>query len=299
VETVDLAVEVREMAKLLKTLIPTQVELRSHFQDGLPAILADPTQIRQVIMNVIANAAEAMSERSGRLVVSLEQRYVSASELEPYLADAASPGAFLCLEVEDGGTGMDPETVQRVFDPFFTTKFKGRGLGMAAVLGIVRSHGGAIRIESREGLGTNVIVLFPAKSGNSSATRDPSAAQRGTILVVDDDDGVRSVARRTLAARGYHVLVASDGPSGLRLFEQQASDISLVLLDVTMPGMSGFEAAKIIRASGSRVPLLISSGYEVHSSKLETNDVSGILEKPYDAAALLGAVEAAIAGRSR
>jgi CheY-like chemotaxis protein len=191
---------------------------------------------------------------------------------------------------------MDAETVERVFDPFFTTKFKGRGLGMAAVLGIVRTHRGAIAIDSRAGEGTKVTVLWPVKGAERSLTPPPGGKTRGAILIVDDDDGVRTLLRRALVGRGYRVLLASDGASGLRLFERQADTISLVMMDVTMPGMSGFDAVKILRSNGSRVPVLLSSGYEVDPAQAAAAQVSGVLAKPYDVPALLEAVEAAIAG---
>ncbi|HEX4334575.1 MAG TPA: ATP-binding protein [Polyangiaceae bacterium] len=293
VESVDLAAVVREMMKLLKALIPKRVQLRYHFQDGLPAIQGDPTQVRQVVMNLITNAAEAMDGRQTSLVISLEQRYVGADVLERFLCDGATAGAFVSLEVEDTGVGMSKETAARVFDPFFTTKFKGRGLGMAAVLGIVRSHGGAIAIDSREGQGTKVTVLWPIRDGSTN----PRAGERtrGSVLLVDDDEGVRSLVRRALVGRGYDVLVASDAVTGLRLFEQNARTVSLVMMDVTMPGMNGFDAVKVIRSSGSRVPVLLSSGYEVDTMQAASLGVSGVLEKPYDVPSLLEAVEAAIA----
>ena len=295
VDSVDLGVVVREMMKLLKALVPKHVQLRYHFQEGLPAIEADPTQVRQVVMNLITNAAEAMQEGQTRLVISLEQRYVDQTSLDRFLSDGATPGAFVSLEVEDAGIGMSPETAARVFDPFFTTKFKGRGLGMAAVLGIMRSHHGAIAIDSREGEGTKVTVLWPVRGGSRN-TRAESRT-RGSVLVVDDDEGVRALVRRALVGRGYDVLLASDAVTGLRLFEQYGPTIALVMMDVTMPGMSGFDAVKVIRSRGSRVPILLSSGYEVDALQATAMEVSGILEKPYDVSALVEAVEAAVAKR--
>jgi PAS domain S-box-containing protein len=294
VESVDLCAVVREMTKLLNALIPKQVELHCHFQEGLPEIEADPAQLRQVVMNLITNAAEAIGDRAGRVVISVEQRYASMSDLDGFLADSAAAGTFLCLEVRDTGSGMSEETRARVFDPFFTTKFKGRGLGMAAVLGIVRGHRAAIRIESREGAGTRALVLLPTKRKGDSATDGKTPSGRGTILVVDDDDSVRAVAQRVLVAHGYHVIAAPNGAEGLRIFERRESDINLVLLDVTMPEMSGFEALQRIRARGSRVPVLMSSGYDVLATGIDVRQVSGILEKPYDVGQLLSAVESAV-----
>jgi two-component system cell cycle sensor histidine kinase/response regulator CckA len=293
VESIDLCVVVREMTKLLKALIPKHVELHYHFHEGLPEIDADPAQLRQVVMNLITNAAEAIGERPGRVVISVDQRYVSVPDLESYLADGAGAGTFLCLEVRDTGSGMSEETRARVFDPFFTTKFKGRGLGMAAVLGIVRGHRGAIRIESRESGGTRAFVLLPTKRKGEAVATDKQSA-RGTILVVDDDDSVRAVAQRVLVAHGYHVIAAPNGAEGLRIFERRENEINLVLLDVTMPEMSGFEALRRIRARGSRVPVLMSSGYDVLATGMDVGQVSGILEKPYDVGQLLSAVESAM-----
>jgi nitrogen-specific signal transduction histidine kinase/CheY-like chemotaxis protein len=294
IESVDLCAVVREMTKLLKALIPKQVELHYHFQEGLPEIEADPAQLRQVVMNLITNGAEAIGDHAGRVVISVEQRYSSLPELETFLADGAAAGTFLCLEVRDTGSGMSEETRARVFDPFFTTKFKGRGLGMAAVLGIVRGHHGGIRMESREGAGTRALVLLPTKRKSDSAVESGAVSKRGTILVVDDDDSVRAVAQRVLVAHGYHVIAAPNGAECLRIFERRENDINLVLLDVTMPEMSGFEALKRIRARGSRVPVLMSSGYDVLATGIDVRQVSGILEKPYDVGQLLSAVESAV-----
>src|SRR5262249_4761837 len=155
----------------------------------------DPTQVRQVLMNLVTNAAEALGEGPRRIVISLEEREVNAEALERYLGDGAAPGTYVSLDVEDTGCGMDAETIARIYDPFFTTKFKGRGLGMAAVLGIIRSHGGAIAVDSRPGQGTKVSVLWPVKSveRREQPLAQTTPGARATVLVVDDDDGVRGL----------------------------------------------------------------------------------------------------------
>jgi PAS domain S-box-containing protein len=293
ITTVALPNVVRDMASLTKALIPKQVELHYQFQEGLPPIQADAAQLRQVLMNLVVNAAEAIGEQPGRVVISVEARHVTAPELSEYVGEPA-PGTFVCLEVRDNGRGMSPETAARVFDPFFTTKFQGRGLGMAAVLGVVQSHGGAIRIQSREHEGTRATLLLPVRAA-ARGTETPDDRARATILVVDDDNGVRTVAARVLSARGYRVMTAVNGADGVRLFEQNQSVLSLVLMDVTMPEMNGFDALKHIRATGSRVPILLSSGYELDTGALPPEEFSGILEKPYDVQALIAAVEAALA----
>lgn len=294
VESLEVPGEVREMTKLLKALIPKSVELHYHFQEGLPPIDADATQIRQVIMNLITNAAESIGEKPGRVVISVEQIYVSERDLDTYTGQPPGPGSFLCLDVADTGSGMDEDTRSRIFDPFFTTKFQGRGLGMATVLGIVRGHGGAIQIDSREGAGTRIRVLLPAKSRPEEPIE--TGADQGMILVVDDDEGVQLIARRALASKGYRVITASNGAEGVRLFEQNAESIRLVIMDMTMPQMNGVEALRRIRAAGASFPVLLSSGTEVDPAGKEAREFSGVLEKPYRVEALWDAVEKAIRG---
>lgn len=291
VESVELPSVVREMAKLVKALIPKLVVLHHQVQEGLPRIDGDPTQLRQVIMNLITNAAEAIGQRPGRIVVSVEQHYLSQAEIDLCLG-AAAPGEFVCLEVVDDGVGMDSITAARVFDPFFTTKFKGRGLGMAAVLGIVRGHRGAIHIESSEGMGTRVRTFFPAPRQEIELVAS-DAGQPGTILIVDDDDGVRAVGKAVLSSAGYQVVTAASGSEGLRMFERYGSQLQLILMDVTMPGLDGFEALRRIRENGSQIPVLLTSGYEVDPAAAAASG-SGILEKPYDVGQLLEAVRRAL-----
>jgi PAS domain S-box-containing protein len=287
VERLDLAQAVREMAKLLAALIPKQVELHFQFQEGLPAVDVDATQIRQVLMNLLTNAAESMGERAGRVIVALEQRFVPEGELDAYEPAAPKSGTFVVLSVKDDGGGMTAETRRRVFDPFFTTKFQGRGLGMAAVLGIVRGHKGAIRIESQAGVGTEVRVLLPAPEVTSVT---PATGERGTVLVVDDDQGVLAIARRVLSSHGFRVLTAGNGVEAVACYEQNQSQIRLVLMDMTMPQMNGLEALRHIRQLNEQVPVLLSSGYGA-SVVVHANQFSGILAKPYSFAELLSAVE--------
>jgi signal transduction histidine kinase/CheY-like chemotaxis protein len=287
VERLDLAGAVREMARLLAALIPKQVELHYQFQEGLPPVEVDATQIRQVLMNLITNAAESMADRPGRVIIGLEQRYLPEAELDGYEHHSLKPGNFVVLSVKDNGQGMDEETRRRVFDPFFTTKFQGRGLGMAAVLGIMRGHNGAIRIQSQPFAGTEVRLLLPARAPTSIA---PSAGDRGTVLVVDDDQGVLAVARRVLSAHGYRVLTAANGVEGVACFEQNRAEVRLVLMDMTMPQMNGLDALQHIRKLDERVPVLLSSGYGA-SAAVHSSEFSGVLMKPYSFTELLSAVE--------
>ncbi len=290
VERLELASAVREMARLLAALIPKQIELHYQFQEGLPPVEVDVTQIRQVLMNLITNAAESMGEGSGRVVIALEQRFLAEPELDSYEHHASKPGNYLVLSVKDSGCGMSEETRRRVFDPFFTTKFKGRGLGMAAVLGIVRGHNGAIRIESLEGSGTEVRVVLPLRETRPELV---VAGERGTVLVVDDDQGVLAIARRVLSSQGYKVLTAVNGVEGVDCFRANQSEIRLVLMDMTMPQMNGLAAMQRIRALGSDVPVLLSSGYGA-SAAVHSSDFSGVLPKPYSFSELLSAVDGAL-----
>ena len=296
--SVELAAIVREMVQLLKPIIPAHAEIHYQFQEGVPPLHADGAQLRQVVMNLLTNASEAMAERPGRIVVSVEHRTFGQHELAEFLGDAR-PGPFVVLEVSDAGIGMDDDTRSRLFDPFFTTKFKGRGLGMATVLGTVRGHGGGIRVESREGVGTRTIVLFPTRAERGAHIPSAGGGARGTLLIVDDNESVRTLVHRTLARSGYRIIQAADGAEGVQHFEQPGADIALVLMDVDMPGMNGFEAADRILARAPDARILMSSGYQVDPAEVQRRRVLGVLEKPYDAAGLLEAVESALAGRVR
>jgi two-component system, cell cycle sensor histidine kinase and response regulator CckA len=290
VERLDLGAAVREMAKLVSALIPKHVELHYQFQEGLPDVEVDATQIRQVLMNLITNAAESLGERAGRVVISLEQRLVPGAELDVYEHHALKAGTFVILGVKDTGDGMSEETRQRVFDPFFTTKFKGRGLGMAAVLGIVRGHGGAIRIESQEGVGSEVRVLLPVPEPKATV---PLAGERATVLVVDDDQGVLAIASAVLAAHGYRVLTAANGVEGVACFQKNQREIQVVVMDMTMPQMNGIDALRRIRSVDGRVPVLLSSGYGA-SAATHASEFSGVLPKPYSSEDLLAALDKAL-----
>jgi PAS domain S-box-containing protein len=292
-EEVDLSALVREMGKLLKPIVPKHIEIHYQVEEGIPTFEADAAQLRQVVMNLVTNAAEAMAERPGRLVISIQFRRLKAADFETFLGDPC-PGPCVVLEVSDTGVGMDETTRAKVFDPFFTTKFKGRGLGMATVLGIVRGHHGAIRIESREGVGTRAVVLLPTKYERVPSIPVTGDGRRGTILVVDDDTGVRKVVRRSLALAGFKTLQASDGAEGVQLFDRHREEVVLVLMDVDMPGMNGFEAVDRIRALDADARILMTSGYRVDPGEIERRNLAGVLEKPYDMTHLMGAVEQAL-----
>ncbi len=302
-ETLDLSRLVGELGALFETAVARKAQLRLQLPTGLPAIAGDAAQISQVVMNLITNAAEAISAGGGRIDVSTGVGSLTRAELESMLLGEELPeGSYVHVEVTDSGAGMSPETRARIFDPFFTTKFTGRGLGLAAVLGIVRAHRGAIEIESTPGLGTRFRVLFPASPGAAiPATPDASPARerapdQGTLLVVDDDPGVLEVACETLARAGFEVLRASDGETALACFRKHVDAIRVVLLDLHMPGASGDDTFDAMRQIRPDVKIVLVSGYSLDRSPDHAlrPGLAGFLQKPFLPATLLDMVRALI-----
>jgi two-component system, cell cycle sensor histidine kinase and response regulator CckA len=215
----------------------------------------------------------------------VDAKYIQAN----LLSDDLGPGRYVLLEVSDTGSGMSPETLSRIFDPFFTTKFTGRGLGLAAVLGIVRGHKGAIKINSKLGEGTTFKVLLPACESLVSTTSKPESIPNdfsgdATILVVDDEEPVQKMVRSTLEKYGYHVLTAANGREALKVFQNNHKAIDLVLLDMTMPVMSGEETLLRLREVRRDIRVIVSSGYnEIEALRRFGETVNGFLQKPYRA----------------
>ncbi len=276
----DLSHEVREMATLLRTAISKQALLTWDLATDMPPITADATQIRQVVMNLITNASDALGEAPG--TISLRTGLVEDGD-----GDDLEGAVF--LEVVDTGCGMDSDTLQRIFDPFFSTKFTGRGLGLAAVMGIVESHGGHIRIQTAPDEGTSFRILFPAVEGTADvATRRISGANwrgHGSVLVVEHEEGVRDVVARMLERLGFHILAAEDGVSALQRLEEHNGPVSAVLLDLSMPRMGGTEALLNIRERRPDVPVILMSGYteqDVAARMVDqANGVVAFLQKPF------------------
>lgn len=296
VEPIDLAVQVREITALLETSITSQIELVLDLKTEGVLIDADSGQIQQLVMNLAINGAEAIGSGTGRVVVSTSIHELDSQVISDNLAgDPIEPGTFILLEVHDTGAGMDEATLARIFDPFFTTKFTGRGLGLAAVLGIVRGHRGAIKVYSNPGLGTTFKVFFPVTSGQlipKSATRINDFRGTATVLVVDDEAVVQKLALSTLERYGYHVLLASNGREALAVLASTSHHVSVVLLDMTMPVMSGEETLSNIKAIYPEVKVIASSGYnEVEALRRFGTGVDGFLQKPYRAAQLVEKVK--------
>lgn len=291
VRLINLTKVVAEMAHLLEVSISKKAELHYDFDPDVPAVNGDVTQLRQVVMNLITNASDALGEAGGAIAVRTSHRYADARLLkQTYLADDLHEGEYVVVEVTDTGCGMDATTLGRIFEPFFTTKFTGRGLGLAAVLGIIRGHGGAVRVESQPGRGTHFEILLPAAGGTATdgaddASRDSSSAWSGTatILVIDDERSVLDVVGRSLEQFGFTVYEAADGMAGIEVYEAHADEIALVVLDLTMPRMDGVEALRELRRRRADLPVLLSSGYSEQEAveRFSGEGLAGFLQKPY------------------
>lgn len=287
VEPVDASTVVHEMSALLRTAISRSASIQLDLATSLPAIEVDTTQFRQVVMNLITNASDALPEQGGLITLRTGVRELSAEALEQYVPGTnAQPGKFVFVEVNDTGSGMDAATVARVFDPFFSTKFTGRGLGLAATLGIMRSHSGAIRVYSEVGKGTSFSLLFPATRARPRLTpirSDTVWSTDSQALVIDDDPSVRTVTAMLLARRGFTVTQAEDGASALALFRADPSRFSIVLLDLTMPGMDGEATFRALREVREDIRVLLMSGYnEQEVTRLFVGrGLAGFLQKPF------------------
>ena len=289
VKPIDVSDLVREISHLLEVSISKKAVLKLDLASGLPAVEADVTQIRQILLNLLTNASDALEDKSGVIALSTGAVECSREYLEEtFHARDLPPGLYVAIEVSDTGMGMDTETVERMFDPFFTTKFAGRGLGLAAVSGIVRAHKGATKIYSEIGRGTTVKVLLPASektpSGESLAIRADSQHQgEGLVLLVDDEETVRAVTSAHLRRMGYSVVTASDGLEALEVVRQQANPIALILLDMIMPHMDGHEAFRQIRAVDKDVPVILMSGYTEReaTSRFSGKGLAGFIQKPF------------------
>jgi CheY-like chemotaxis protein/two-component sensor histidine kinase len=301
VSTVNLSELVREISSLIETSVPKNVQLRMDLAEHLPLIEGDASQIQQLVMNLIINAAEAIGEgMNGTVLVSTGVQQVDEHYMRTVLAETAiKPGKYVYLEVNDTGRGMDEETKARIFEPFFTTKFTGRGLGLAAASGIVRSHRGAMKVYSTPGKGSTFKVLFPTTEQEGSQQESKPGTDlsgTGVVLVVDDEAVVRQTAKAALGRYGYTVLAAEDGQSAVDLFRQMADRISVVLLDMTMPGLSGEETVQRLQMVRPDVRVVLTSGYNETEAvrRFSGKRLAGFIQKPYTAAQLAEKIKAAL-----
>ncbi len=299
VQNLDLNRLVQDIAQLLSVSIPKAVSLRFELAENLPPVAADAAQLQQVVMNLVTNAAEAIGETEGSVTLRSGTRELGETDVTGLrVAEALEPGLFVYLEVADTGAGMDGETQARIFDPFFTTKFTGRGLGLAAMQGIVRGHGGGVEIHSQPGSGTVFRVYLPAQEGGiprSEPIPEPAPEAwrgEGLVLVADDEPGICDFVRRALERTGFEVILAADGVEALEQVRTHPQKLRLALLDLTMPRLGGDEALADMRALGFRAPVIRWSGC---APKDATPDPGAVfLRKPFSAEELLAVVRKAL-----
>jgi CheY-like chemotaxis protein len=294
IQPLDVQKLVEDMLHMLRVSIAKNAVLKLNFAPNLPRIDADASQIRQIVMNLVINASEAIGERSGVITLSTgamdcDRNYLSEAWLDEQLPE----GTYVYVEVADTGGGMDFATRGRIFDPFFTTKFTGRGLGLAAVLGIVRGHRGAIKVYSEPGQGSTFKVLFPCSQRSVEAEPVSSLRSayegRGTVLLVDDDESVRAVARKMLERIGFKVIVAADGAKAVELFREHQAEIVCAIVDLTMPQLDGAETFRELRRLRPDVRVVLSSGYNEQdvTQRFVGKGLAGFIQKPYQLSTLV------------
>jgi len=287
VNPMSLTTLVEELRPLLEVSLVNKPRLTFELEPNLPLVDIDAAQIRQVILNMVMNAAEATPSGNGHVMIRSSATDLGREDLSScILGDELPPGRYVALEVVDNGCGMDQTTLARIFEPFFTTKFAGRGLGLPALLGIVRGHRGAIQVVSNEGHGSVFRVLLPINRRRSS--KSPAASStwwhgRGCILFADDEPPVRTVGRRILERLGFQVVLAQNGRMAIDEFARRADEISLVILDLTMPEMTGDQALLEIRRLRPQVPIVLTSGFgeEEVLERLSDVAIDGFLKKPF------------------
>ena len=304
IRPVDICQIMRDALAIVQASVSKKITIRADIPRNCPAIEADVGQLQQLVLNLVLNAAEAIGDEQGRVRVHVRVRDVEEAELVKRYAGFSLPRRrYTEIQVSDTGAGMDEETRQQIFDPFFTTKFMGRGLGLAAALGIVRSHGGGIAVESEPGQGSTFTVLLPAEQDTPapltvSDSLTEAARGQGMVLVAEDEVAIRSLIQHYLEELGYTVLTAENGAQAVELFDRSSHEIVLVLLDVVMPVMDGSEAAVELRARDEEVPILVMSGVGDQAAlhRFGKVRIAGFVPKPFAPDQLAQAVAVALQG---
>jgi CheY-like chemotaxis protein len=282
---------VDEMVRMLESTINQNVVIKSDLSTNIPFFIGDESQLRQIVMNLIINASEAIGEAQGVIRVALIQKDVKAEQVcKDHLGKAIKPGNYACLEVSDSGCGMDVETKQRIFEPFFTTKFAGRGLGMSAVLGILSAHKGALQLTSQPGQGTSFKVYLPIEDINTAeeAPLNPAPSipwqGNGTILLVEDEKHVMLIAKTMLRTLGFTIIEAANGKEALEFYQNNAAEITLVVTDIGMPAMDGYELFRELKKLNRELPIIICSGFGKAdiTSRIPLDEIAGLINKPYN-----------------
>ncbi len=303
---ISMVEKVEEIVAMLKATLPQNAEIITDLPAEIPLIEGDASQLGQVVMNLIINSSEAIGTEHGKVDVSLSRIEVRAGKVfEDYHGKKIAPGEYVCLEVTDNGCGMSEETRWRIFEPFYTTKFTGRGLGMSAVLGIIRSHGGALQLYSQANHGTTFKVYLPVPM--SEADREENVMESstpdqwqgsGTVLLAEDEDSIRDIAKNFLELFGFTVLEAVNGQEALEMYRKNAAEITLVFTDMGMPVMDGYELFAELKKLNSELPIIVSSGYgdaEV-TARIGSDNIAGIISKPYNPGQLRAVLKSVVNG---
>ena len=303
VSSINLSSVVREMGALLDVSISKKVKIEYCLSNDIPMVRGDVSQIRQVAMNLITNASEAIGDREGVIAISIHEVYLRPGELRDVFPVGSSPeGAYVRLEVSDTGSGMDEKTRQKIFNPLFTTKVSGRGLGLASLLNAVERHNGAVEVQSEPGRGTVFRIYFPVEKQVQDDDSDLITGEHtdwhgfGTALIADDEEAILDITSSLLQRMGFRVLTAANGLKAVDLYTEYADDITFLLMDVNMPGLNGQEAVMRIRHINPKVPVLFMSGYprgEV-MARFEHIPHTGFIKKPFQNAGLVGAVRSVV-----
>jgi PAS domain S-box-containing protein len=298
IQPVAINTAIQENLRFLEAAVPKQVSFVMDLEEGLPVVTGDPSQLQQVIMNLVINGAEAIGAESG--AITIRTRAIHLDRVDgsqwPLSGNSLAPGGYVWIEVADTGCGMTREIQAHVFDPFFSTKTKGHGLGLSAVQGIIRAHRGGLAVESQVGVGTTFRILLPAGSPDSSMLAPPAAVAQGTeartVLVIDDEDYMLEVISDCLKAHGHTALLALSGLEGVEQLRLNQGRVDLVLLDLSMPGLGVVETLRRLQAINPEVPVVLSSGFaEAEAlSQLRGMALAGFLQKPYLTEDLLRAV---------
>ncbi len=287
-EPIDLSETVESFLRLIHASVIKKAALSCQLAPDMPAVNADITQVRQVLLNLVINATEAVGDRPSTISISTDAVTIRPdSPLDGYTGEAPGPGEYVILRVTDNGAGITSENRARIFEPFFSTKFTGRGLGLAVTLGIVRGHGGAIHVESDLKVGTTFSVLFPVSKSQRKAPQRENGRTLwkggGRVLLIDDEPAVRKIARRMLEALNFDVVVAADGHSGVEAFREHPGEFALAIVDMTMPGLGGEDVFRELRRIRSDIKVILMSGYDEHDAtkRFVGLGLTGFLPKPF------------------
>ena len=305
VAPIDLSMLIEENLHLFEVALPKNVVLQMELEANLPSVEADAAQIQQVVMNLIINAAEAIGKENG--VVSVRSGTIDIDSTRPhwwkYTGEPLQPGTYVFLEIQDTGCGMEQEMITRIFEPFFTTKFTGRGLGLAAVLGIIRGHKGGLYVESQPGTGTTFRISIPTASGiirqvSVAAETIATVQSEKTVLAIDDEDIILDLVTDTLTYAGLKVITANNGEQGIEIYKKSREEIGLILLDLSMPVMGGEETLKHLLEINPGVRVILSSGYTEEEVAARFKGIQAIdfIQKPYQPNILLHKISDVIGG---